>query len=128
MPRTTTPSPSATRAPAPTVNPPEEDLDETDMPDDVPPAGTRPALSSDEASLVAVAKRRLGLPEDATPMDMLRAIAGSSVERLRPAGPPRAACRIVTVHEGKRLTIEPEALIPEGVDLTKLPPDSVKVG
>lgn len=132
MPRTTPTQnpPTATSAPASTATPiePEDELDETATGDDTPPA-TRPAPTrreDDEASLFAAAKRNLGLPADASPTDLLRALAGAGVERLRPAGPPRAACRVVTVVDGKRLVIEPDALIPEGVDLSKLPPDAVK--
>lgn len=134
-PSTNTPQGAATRpaaspaAPPAIPNEPEDELDETATGDDTPP-GSRPAppprREDDDESLFATAKRNLGLPADASPTDLLRAIAGAGAAALRPVGPPRAACKLVTVVDGKRLVIEPDALIPDGVDLTKLPPHSVK--
>lgn len=126
--------PTATSAPASTATPiePEDELDETATGDDTPPAtppATRPALprrEDEEESLFAAAKRNLGLPADASPTDLLRALAVGGVERLRPAGPPRAACKLVVVVDGKRLVIEPDQEIPAGVDLATLPPHAVK--
>lgn len=72
------------------------------------------------------AKRKLGLPAHASPLDMLRHIVGSPT--VRPAGPPRAACSLVLVVDGKRVVLAAGDLIPEGVDLGEIHPHAITRG
>ena len=80
------------------------------------PAGESSPSTMD--ALFAAAKKKLGLSPDASPADLLKAIAGAT--NVRPAGPPRAACSLVLVVEGKRVVLAEGDLIPEGVDLADL--------
>lgn len=115
-------TPAAEPTPAPAVD---EDLLEADETDEGTPQPAR-GREDETASLVAAAKRRLGLADDADAIDILRAIVKGGAQRY--AGPPRAKCRLVVVANGARQVIEPDALIPEGVDLAKLPADAYEGG
>lgn len=108
------PSPPA----APRTTPREEDED--DGRDDE----VRPPAPREEDTLLAQAKRKLGLSDDATPLDLLRAVAGMAKPGY--AGPPRAACRLRLSVEGRRVVLAPGDLIPEGVDLAALPAHAVE--
>lgn len=72
-------------------------------------------------------KAKLGLPADASPVDLLHHLAGGSVD-VSPSGPPVALCRTVAVVDGKRVVINAGDPIPEGVDLATLPKHSVGRG
>lgn len=114
------------QAPArPAPNDAPEELDE-DLPGDDAPAPApeeRPIRRDPVADLVAAAKRKLGLPADASPNEILRAIVGADL--AAPSGPPRAACKVPVLVDGKRVLLTPGDLIPEGVDLAALPPHAV---
>jgi len=108
--------------PAPTDTP--EEFDE-DLPGDDAPAPTpeeRPIRRDPMADLFAAAKRKLGLPADAEPTELLRAIVGAE---LAPTGPLRAACKLPVLVDGKRVLLTAGDLIPEGVDPATLPPHAV---
>lgn len=101
---------------------PDDLLDEGDderegaAPERRAPASEPPAPAIE--TLLEAAKKKLGLPPDASSMDILKAIAGST--SVRPAGPPRAACSLVLVVDDKRVVLAEGDLIPEGVDLADL--------
>lgn len=103
----------------------DEDLLEADERDEDAPTSARPREDETE-SLLAAAKRHLGLPAEADALDILRAVVKRGPQRY--AGPPRAACRMVVVVNGARQVIEPGALIPAGVDVSKLPADAIEGG
>lgn len=121
--------PRGAQAPAqPPATPP---ADEEELPDDegdegatpaAPPRGQRPQRSEEE-SLLAAAKRKLGLPDDAEPSEILRAVVARPF--VRSSGPPRAACRLPVVVDGRRVRLSPGDLIPAGVDVASLPPHAV---
>lgn len=111
--------------PAPTGAPEEldEDLPGDDDPDPAAAPEERPLRRDPMADLVAAAKRKLGLPADASPNEILRAIVGADL--AAPSGPLRAACKVPVLVDGKRVLLTAGDLIPEGVDLAKLPPHAV---
>lgn len=123
---------SAGQPQAPAVD--EEDLDDVlgDDGEEGTPAASPPRPSPPQApggprrgaldELLVAAKRKLGLPEDADPDEILRAVIGGTVTRH---GPPRAACRLPVMVDGKRVRLSPGDLIPAGVDVASLPPHAV---
>lgn len=103
---------------APTDPEREEDLEEGD--DEREGAADRqPDSPADpHEALFAAAKKKFGLPDGASPLDLLKHIVGSPT--ARPAGPPRAACSLVLDVDGKRVVLNEGDRIPEGVDLGAL--------
>lgn len=119
MPKPTTQRGAQSPAQPPAPDAPEELDDELPGDETAAPAARR---RDPMEELVAAAKRKLGLPEDAPPADVLRAIVGAD---LAPAGPPRAACKLPVLVDGRRVLLTAGDLIPEGVDLAALPPHAV---
>lgn len=112
-------------APAPAADEeeiPDDEGDEEEAPPAAPKRGQRPPRDEEE-SLLAAAKRKLGLPDDADPSEILRAVVARPF--ARPSGPPRAACRLPVVVDGKRVRLTPGDLIPASVDVASLPPHAV---
>ncbi len=119
---------------APTTTPAERDDDlitegDDEREEEAPAAPSTPAPVDPGEELFAAAKRKLGLPPNASPLDLLKAIAGSAA--VRPSGPPRAACSLVLDVGGKRVVLAEGDMIPKSVDLAALErchPHAIKRG
>lgn len=119
MPKPTTPRGAQSPAQPDPADPP-EGLDEDLAGDE--PSPERPPRRDPMDELFAAAKRKLGLSADARADDLLRAIVGAEIA---PAGPPRAACKLPVLVDGKRVMLAAGDLIPEDIDPATLPPHAV---